>query len=165
MELTKVQKKIIKESGKAFVITVAASCFFAALAAVWLVYLISTALSSLSVHKTSEFYFVTSVSGLLNTLFAGTMSCIAAKFFYEIKKNTAPFTEKSTRLLKTIALSALLMACVLFVIDLVRMFTTDNFYWLSSSALLYLLMSFIFGFFARVFDYGKQLQKESDETL
>ena len=67
--------------------------------------------------------------------------------------------------MNSIAVTASTMGCALLLFDFVSNFVLDFDIRLRAFTLAYVVIGIIFGLFARIFDYGRLLQQESDETL
>jgi len=169
MELTSLQEKIKKESGTAFFIAKIASYVSVAVAALFLILVVATGISPGVNHPSPETAFkdvlISSAPWIFSGIFVGIVSIFASKLFHEICNNYTPFSEKNTRILKSIAITTTMMGCALLVFDFVSTFVMDFDIKLSAFTIVYVLMGLVFGLFARIFDYGRQLQQESDETL
>jgi len=169
MELTRVQEKISKESGFAYVFTVVAGCISAALAALFIFLVVAAGVSPGVNHPSPETaledMLISSAPWIFNGLFMGIVSIFAARLFDEIRKSYTPFSEKNTKSLKSIALTTSMMGCALLLFDFISGIVMDFDIVFRAFSIVYLLMGIIFGLFARVFYYGRLLQRETDETL
>jgi hypothetical protein len=169
METTKIQEKIKKESGTAFVITVVAGYFSVAIAALFLFLVVATGVNPGVNHPSPETaledILMSSSPWIFNGVFVGIVSFFASKLFNEIRKSYTPFSEKNIKSLKSIATSTSMMGLVLLLFDFASNFAMDFDIRLRAFVVVYVLMGIIFGLFARIFDYGRLLQQESDETL
>jgi len=174
MELTKVQEKIKKESRNALIIATIFGYFSAALFGFMLLIVILTAIWPGPLHPSPETAFADIVSRLapfmFNCAFVAIVSFFASKIFYDINKSCTPFSEKNTKRLRLIAGSMSFMAIALALYSFIC-FTTSfggtggEFQFAVAFVTTYVTMSVIFGFLAYIFDYGRLLQQESDETL
>ena len=180
MELTKIQEKIKKESKTAFFVTVFIGYFSIALFGFMLFLVIATAISPGEYHPNPdtalEEAFTSAVPFFFNGIFVPVVSFFASRVFYESQRNYTPFSRKNTERLKAISHSIGVMAIVLFLYDIlgvnisfgggVELFSI-NMTWSFASAFAfsYLIIGVLFDLLARIFEYGRLLQQESDETL
>jgi len=86
------------------------------------------------------------------------------RLFDRMAHAETPFEQTGVARLKRTALLSFLLFLLHFVLDAVLLWILTRQFWLNPD-LTQLLLSFIVYCFALMFDYGCQLQKQSDETL
>jgi len=169
MELTKVQEKIKKESLTAFIIVVIFGGLSAIMASVFLLFVIATGISPGVNHPSPETalidILVSTAPWILNGFTVGIISLLSAKLLYRIHINYTPFSEKNTKSLNAIAIVAPIMGFVFVLFDIFTNLVMEFNIGLTTFVLIYALMGLVFGLFARIFEYGRLLQQESDEIL
>ena len=180
MELTVIQEKIKKESKAAFVVAVVIGYFSIALFGFMLFLVIATAISPGEFHPSPdtalEEAFSSAAPFLFNGVFVSVVSFFASRIFYESQKNYTPFSRKNTRRLNAISHTMGIMAIALFLYDILgvnisfgggeELFSFSmSWSFASAFAFSYLIIGVLFGLLARIFEYGRLLQQESDETL
>jgi hypothetical protein len=106
---------------------------------------------------------------LYNLIFISVISIFTAKVFRELRRGYTPFSAKTTKGIRHIAYIMYVMAVspsavdliiALLKLDLERVGETNYFV-----GFLGLVLATIFLMLARIFEYGRLLQQESDETL
>ena len=169
MELTKVQEKIKKESLTAFIIVVIFGGLSAILASAFLIIVIATGISPGVNHPSPETalidILVSTAPWILNGFTVGIISLLSAKLLYRIHISYTPFSEKNTKSLNAIAIVAPIMGFVFVLFDIFTNLVMEFNIGLTTFVLIYALMGLVFGLFARIFEYGRLLQQESDEIL
>jgi hypothetical protein len=163
MSQSEIQAKIKKES--------MAMCL--ALLVLGVLFVVLTALTAVSsVHSLittgNDLFYPETAAYLYNVTFIAVLTLFAAKLFWNLKKSRTPFTIEITLGIRNIAVVMWAMMVIQMVLDiLIRTLKLDtenpgtNFL----ITLLCVIISVIFYMLSRVFEYGRLLQQESDETL
>jgi hypothetical protein len=170
MELTKLQEKIKKESQGNLIVAVITGWGGVACGLCFLVVTILTAINPGVNHPSPETalqdLLLWSAPFIFNGFFVGCVSLFSAKLFHRIGKSHTPFSPENTKQLKALSRISILMGLLLLCYNSVMtMAFDDQRMGIGAFALTYFIVGVIFDMFARIFEYGRQLQQESDETL
>jgi len=169
--LTKIQEKIKKESMWGFGILLIAALGATGFAVFGVFMAIMGFIGIDNFSKPFEEYqsnfLATSFGFIFNGCGSAIISFVGVKIFRDIMNSHTPFNQKTVACLNWISVAFmgmvvansllnLLVSSILLVNTRVELFTF---------AFPYLVAAIIFGSLSRIFEYGRLLQQESDETL
>lgn len=122
------------------------------------------------VDKTGNFWFQICFNIFTNAVFLAVLFFVS-RFLQSIKSGDTPFTAKNVRRLKTVSILLIAVEPVQLifqsVLNAVRPLTADGkkMVTVSSAGGIVLILGLVVFCLALVFEYGAELQKQSDETL
>lgn len=102
---------------------------------------------------------------IVSSIFGCIFFAIFINLFVTISKEQTPFNVRTPKILKVEAVVNFFMRCFAIVIRVIGYYITKNNYVTYEGLVYYLSMSFVLYGLARIFEYGIQLQKLSDEII
>jgi len=112
----------------------------------------------------TEFVIRTALS-VFNYGFSSVVALLTAGLLYEIQKSYTPFAKKVGKYLAGISFLFSIMGLAVLVCGMIIDKIAPSFDTISEFVFPIVIAGIVFAVLARVFEYGRLLQQESDETL